>query len=128
MSDQNTDFEFNILLKDGYILAESSGEETPENMAYVYETIIEKIAEWNCNRVLYIEKFSNQIPMQDMLLVWQNIFRKVEDSGVAGRIAVYDSVKEDYTVNTVSESLASAHGINARVFTDLDEALAWLQA
>lgn len=128
MSDQNTDFEFNIVLKDGYILAESSGEETPENMAYVYETIIEKIAEWNCNRILYIEKFSNQIPMQDMLLVWQDIFRKVEDSGVAGRIAVYDSVKEDYTVNAVSESLASAHGINARVFTDLDEALAWLQA
>lgn len=128
MIDQNTDFEFNIVLQDGYILAESSGKETPENMAYVYETIIDKIIEWNCNRVLYIERFTNQIPMQDMLLVWQDIFRKVDERDVDGRIAVYDSVKEDYTINTVSESLASAHGINARLFTELDDALAWLLA
>lgn len=128
MSDQNSDFQFDIKLRDEYILAESVGTETPENMSYVYEEIIKKVIEWDCERVLYIERLSNQIPLEDMLLVWRKIFRIVEEKEINGSIAVFDEVKDDHTINVFSESLASAQGINAKVFNNLDEAVAWLKS
>jgi len=128
MRNRNSDFQFDIRLQDDYILAESIGSETPENMSYVYEEIIKKVIEWNCERVLYIEGFSNQIPLQDMLLVWRKIFRILEENKINGSIAVFDKIKDDHTINIVSESLASAQGINAKVFNNLDEAIAWLKS
>ena len=127
MNQHNSDFNLDIKLQDGYILAESSGTETPGNMACVYEEIINKVIEWNCSRVLYIEGFANQISMHEMFIVWNNIFRIVEENNINGRIAVYDKVKDDHTVNLVSESLASARGINAKVFNNLDKAIEWLK-
>lgn len=127
MQSNETDFRFDISLKDNYILAEAYGNETPENITRVYEEIIYKIIEWNCNRVLYMEHLSNQISLQDMLIMWKNIFRLVEEKNISGRIAVYDSVKDDKTVNLISESLAGARGINARVFNDPGAALDWLR-
>jgi hypothetical protein len=115
-------------LQDDYILAEASGIETAEIMLKVYEEIIDKVIAWKCNQVLYIEDFSNQIPLEEMLLVWRKIFRIVEKKNVHGRIAVFDRVKDDHTINTVSESLAQAHHINARVFNNLDQAIAWLKS
>ena len=126
MAESNTDFHLDISLRDNYILAEASGKETPENMAFVYEEIINKITEWDCDRVLYIEHFANQISLQDMLIMWQKIFRLIKEKGIDGRIAVFDSVNSDHTVNLISESLACEQGINARVFTDLDAAIAWI--
>ena len=122
-----SDFQLDIRLEDGYIYAESFGTETPDTMRHVYEQIVEKMIEWECNRVLYIEGFTNQISIQDMLLEWRQIFRMVEENNIKGYIAVYDKVKEDRTVNLVSESLANARGINAKVFNDLDEAKLWLK-
>lgn len=127
MNEKNSDFKFDIKLQGEYIHAESSGTETTENMTYVYETIIEKVIEWDCDRVLYIEGFSNQISMQDMILQWRRIFNIVEQKNIEGRIAVFDKVKDDHTINIVSESLAKAQGINAKVFNNLDEAIAWLK-
>jgi hypothetical protein len=121
-----TDFRFDISLKDSYILAEANGNETPENISHVYEEIIYKMIEWNCNRVLYIEHLSNQISLQDMLIMWKNVFRLVEEKNISGRIAVFDSVKDHKTINLISESLAGAQGINAKVFNDPDAALSWL--
>jgi hypothetical protein len=120
------EFKFAIKLQDDYILAEASGIETADIMLKVYVEIIDKVIEWKCNQVLYIEDFSNQIPLEEMLLVWRKIFRIVEDRNIHGRIAVFDRVKDDHTINTVSESLAQAQGINARVFNKLDQAITWL--
>ena len=63
-----------------------------------------------------------------MLLVWRKIFRIVEEKEINGSIAVFDEVKDDHTINVFSESLASAQGINAKVFNNLDEAIAWLKS
>ena len=127
MIDNKSDFKFETKLHDNYILAESSGTETAENMAYLYEEIIKKFIEWNCNRVLYIEGFTNQISLQDMFIVWRKIFRIVEEKEISGKIAVFDKNRDDHTINMISESLAAARGINARVFNDIDEAVAWLR-
>ena len=128
MNVQSSDFKFAIKLQDEYILAESSGNETPENMLYVYEEIIGKIIEWECERVLYIEGLLNQIPLQDMFVMWRKVFRIVDEKNINVRIAVFDRVKEDHTINIVSESLAKARGINAKVFNNLEDAITWLKS
>jgi len=122
------DYKLEIILQGDYILAETSGIETPENMLDVYEQIINKVIEWKCNRVLYIEGFSNQISMEEMMLVWRKIFKLVGDRDIEGRIAVFDKNKDDFSINMVSESLAGAQGINAKVFSSINNALAWLRA
>jgi len=127
LSDKNSDFRLDIKLQDSYILAESYGTESPENMFHVYKEIINKIIEWDCNRVLYVEGFTNQISLQEMFIVWQKIFRIVEEKMIKGKIGVFDKNKDDHTVNMISESLAAARGINARVFNSFDEAVAWLK-
>jgi len=127
MSDKNSDFRFDIKLQDNYILAESYGTESPENMSHVYRQIIDKVIEWDCERVLYIEGFTNQISLQEMFIVWQQIFRIVEEKMIKGKIAVYDNNRDDHTINMISESLAAARGINARVFNNVDEAVALLK-
>lgn len=126
MSDKSSEFRFDIKLQDNYILAESYGTESPENMSHVYKEIIDKVIEWDCNRVLYVEGFTNQISLQEMFIVWQNIFRIVEEKMIKGKIAVFDRNRDDHTINMISESLAAARGINARVFNNLDDAVAWL--
>jgi hypothetical protein len=128
MSIQNPDFEFDITLQNEYIHAESRGTETPENMVYVYENIIKKVIEWDCDRVLYIEGFSNQIPIEDMFVEWRKIFSMVEQKNIKGRIAVFDRVMDDHTINIVSESLAKARGIDAKVFNNLEDAITWLKS
>jgi len=122
------DYKLEIRLQGDYILAESSGVETPENMLDVYEKIINKVIECKCNRVLYIEGFSNQISMEEMMLIWRKIFKLIEKHNIDGRIAVFDRNKDDFTINMVSESLAGAQGINAKVFSNIDNAVAWLRA
>ena len=126
MQDQKVNFGFSIMMESDYIRAESSGEETPDIMFSVYKQIIGKILEWDCDRVLYIEGFVNQIPVEDMMLVWRKIFGLVKQKNIGGRIAVFDRVTDDLSINTISESLAKAQGIDARVFNDLDEAISWL--
>ena len=121
------DYKLEISLQGDYILAESSGIETPENMFHVYEQIINKVVEWKCNRVLYIEDFVNQISIEEMMLIWRRIFKLVQERNIDGRIAVFDRNKDDFTINMVSESLAGAQGINAKVFSNLDAALGWLR-
>lgn len=127
MREATPDFKFDIRLQDNYIRAESTGTETPDTMIYIYEEIIKKVIEWDCNRVLYIEGLLNQISIQDMLIAWRKIFRTVEDNNISGRIAVFDRNQDDYTINLVSESLANARGIEAKVFNDIDTAIEWLK-
>lgn len=113
---------------DGYIRAECGGTETVENSIAIFTEIINRVVEWDCDRVLYVEHYANQIPMNEMLKMLEYVFALVRQKGINGRIAIYDSNINDRTINLLSESLAGAHGINARVFLSEEQAIDWLKA
>lgn len=120
--------EVTIELRDGYIHAESHGIETLEGSTELFTTIISKIIEWDCDRVLYVENFTNQIPINEMLIMLEEVFKLVEEKNINGRIAIYDSNLDDLKANILSESLAESRGINARIFLDREHALDWLKS
>ncbi|MCG6887345.1 MAG: hypothetical protein LJE74_09060 [Proteobacteria bacterium] len=122
------DYNFKIEQRDGYIYAESSGHETLENSRAVYESIIKKIIEWNCNKVVYIEGFENQIPISEVCVLMDTIFKEVKTAGLKVRFAFYDRNGDHDAVNLLSESLAGAQGINAKVFQNEEDAIAWIKA
>lgn len=115
-------------MRDGYIRVESHGQESLENSIRLFREIINKVIDWDCDRVLYVENYTNQIPMDEMLQMLEEIFRQVKENGIDGRIAIYDTNIDDHAVNLVSEMLAGAHGINARIFPSEEEAIDWLKA
>lgn len=122
------DQEITIELKDGYIHAESFGIETLERSTVLFTTIIEKVVEWQCDRVLYVENYTNQIPLNEMLTMLEQVFKQVEEMGIHGRIAIYDSNVNDQEINMLSESLAGSRGISAKVFLDQEQAIDWLKS
>jgi hypothetical protein len=120
------DQEMTIELRDGYIHAECSGIETLARSTEVFTTIITKVIEWECDRVLYVEHYTNQIPLSEMLTMLEQVFKLVEEQGINGRIAIYDSNINDQEINMLSGSLAGSRGINAKVFLDQEQAIDWL--
>lgn len=122
------DQEMTIELRDGYIHVESYGIETLERSTELFTTIITKVVEWDCDRVLYVENFTNQIPLSEMLSMLEQVFSLVKEKGINGRIAIYDSNTNDHEVNMLSQSLAGSRGISAKIFPDQEQALVWLKS
>jgi len=117
-----------IELRDGYIHAESFGIETMAGTTALFTEIITKVIEWDCDRVLYVENYTNQIPLSEMLSMLEKVFDLVKEKGIIGRIAIYDSNINDQEINMLSGSLAGSRGINAKIFLGQEQALDWLKS
>lgn len=123
-----TDYTLHVEARDGYLYAETSGHETADVSYSVFMTLIDHVVETGCNRVLYVEGFDNQIPIPEMVHVIEKAIDAAQQAGVHARLAVYDRNAAHAEANAISESLAGVRGINARVFDDLDDAIAWIKA
>jgi len=117
-----------IELRDGYIYVESFGIETQARTTTMFTAIIEKVIEWQCDRVLYIENFINQIPLSDMLSLLEQLFKKVEEEKINVRLAIYDSNINDQDINMLASYLAGTRGIHVKIFLSPEQAIDWLKS
>jgi len=117
-----------IELRDGYIHVESFGIETLERSTAMYTAILEKVLEWQCDRVLYVENFTNQIPLNEMLSMLEKLFKLVEAAKINVRLAIYDSNINDQEINMLASYLAGTKGIHVKVFLSPEQAIDWLKS
>ncbi len=117
-----------IELRDGYIHAESFGTETLARTTTIFTAILEKVVEWQCDRVLYIENFSNQIPLSEMLSLLEDLFKQVEEAKINVHLAIYDSNINDQDINMLASYLAGTRGIHVKIFLNPEQAIDWLKS
>ena len=117
-----------IELRDGYIHAESFGTETLARTTTIFTAILEKVVEWQCDRVLYIKNFSNQIPLSEMLSLLEDLFKQVEEAKINVHLAIYDSNINDQDINMLASYLAGTRGIHVKIFLNPEQAIDWLKS
>lgn len=117
-----------IELRNGYIHAESFGIETLERSTVMFSAILEKVIEWQCDRVLYIENFINQIPLTEVLSLLEQLFKLVEEEKINVRLAIYDSNVNDQEINMLASYLAGTRGIHVKIFLSPEQAIDWLKS
>lgn len=123
-----TEHTLHIEERDGYLYAETTGRETADVMYSVFMTLIDHVVETDCNRVLYVEGFDNQIPVPEMVHVIDKIVDAAQQAGIHARFAVYDRNVDHAEANIAVGTLARARGIHARTFGSLADAVAWIKA
>lgn len=112
--------------RDGYLYAFISGKEESVFLALKYwKYIIDECKKRGFEGLLVEEDFPNQLSATDMYTITSGI-SKMEPLGL--KIAFVDRVSEHNKLNLFGETVAVNRGVNGRVFTEIEDAEAWLKS
>lgn len=109
-----------------YLYAYVSGEKDSYEISKQYWTeIAERLKESGFDRVLIDEDIEEVVSLMDEF----QLVSELPEIGFTGiRIAFYDRKIEHKDLNEFGELVASNRGMNARVFNDLELAVAWISS
>ncbi len=117
-------FKLDFEIRPGYLLARASGpDDNREISRLMWEGIAAEVRRLDARRLLVEESFPNQVGTDDMYEVGELIAR-LFPAGM--RIAHVDLCAADMALNAFGATVVNAGGVQAGVFHNRGEAVAWL--
>ena len=118
-------YNLSIEQRTGYLLARVSGYSASlETSRKYWNEIALETAGHNAKRLMVWEDFAGMISTQDTLTLVKEISRLPQFLTV--RMVVLDEYPDQFDRNKLGEMIANNHGLTCRVFSNFDEAEAWL--
>jgi hypothetical protein len=109
-----------------YIYFHVTGSDSLEVSKAFWREIIETSTQQNYKKILVDEDLEGSVPIGD---VYEVITSGLDIGDIRSiKIAFVDKYQEHMAENIFGESVATNRGLNAKVFTNIDEAEQWLRS